>query len=134
MIETPLDKLAYIIEKARAYDAEVAPVDRAPGSDPSDDDDVAILEATPDNPTRQELVAALDALNDDQRIEILALMWVGRGDFDRGEWPDALAQAREIHNAAETRYLVGTPLLGDYLEEAIAALGYPLEDDETGGL
>jgi Protein of unknown function (DUF3775) len=132
MLETPLEQLAYIIEKAREFDAETAPLDSAPGSDPDNDDDAAILEDTSDNPTRQELVAALDALNDDQRIEILALMWLGRGDFDRSEWPDALVQAREVHNAAETQYLVGTPLLGDYLEEAIAALGYPLDDDEQG--
>ncbi len=102
MLQTPLEQLAYIIEKAREYDAETAPVDSNSGSNPSDDNDVAILEATADNPTRQELAAALDALNEDQKIEILALTWLGRGDFDPGEWRDALAQAREIHNATET--------------------------------
>jgi uncharacterized protein DUF3775 len=58
----------------------------------------------------------------------LALMWLGRGDFDRSEWRAALAQAREIHNAHETSYLLGTPLLADYLEEGIAALGFSLQD------
>ena len=61
-------------------------------------------------------------------------MWLGRGDFDAGEWRDALAQAREIHDARETSYLIGTPLLADYLEEALAALGYSLEDQEKGRL
>ena len=122
MLQTPLEQLAYIIEKAREYDAERAPVDSNSGSNPSDDNDVAILEATADNPTRQELAAALDALNEDQKIEILALTWLGRGDFDPGEWRDALAQAREIHNRTETEYLIGTPLLADYLEEAITSL------------
>ncbi len=127
MLNTPIAQLAFIIVKAREFDAETAPVDSDSGSNPSDDGDVAILEATADNPTRQELAAALDALNDDQRIEILALTWLGRGDFDRGEWRKALAQAREIHNAIETEYLIGTPLLGDYLEEAVATLGYSLK-------
>ncbi len=122
MLQTPLEQLAYIIEKAREYDAETAPVDSNSGSNPSDDNDVAILEATAGNPTRQELAAALDALNEDQKIEILALTWLGRGDFDPGEWRDALAQAGEIHNATETEYLIGTPLLADYLEDAIASL------------
>jgi hypothetical protein len=126
MLQISLEQLAHIIEKAREFDAETAPVDDDSGSNPSDDRDVAILEDTNDNPTWQELSGALDALNDDQRIEILALMWLGRGDFDRAEWVDALAQAREVHNAAETEYLIGTPLLADYLEEAIAALGYRL--------
>ena len=128
MLNTPLEQLDYIVEKAREFDAETAPVDSDPGSNPNDDRDVAILEGTPDNPTEQELLAALDALDDDQRIEILALMWLGRGDFDRSEWPDALSQAQEIHNAGETGYLVGTPLLADYLEEGLAALGYSLEE------
>jgi len=134
MLKTPLEQLAYIVEKAREFDAETEPVDSDPGSNPSDDSDVAILEDTDDNPTRQELAGALDALDDDQRIEILALMWLGRGDFDRAGWRDALRQAREIHNAAETEYLIGTPLLADYLEEAIAALGYSLEDYQKGRL
>ncbi len=134
MLTTPLEQLAYIIEKAREFDAQTAPVDSDSGSNPTDDNDVAILEDTADNPTRQELAAALDALDDDQKIEILALTWLGRGDFDRAEWRDALAQAREIHDAGETGYLIGTPLLADYLEEAVAALGYSLEDYQKGRL
>jgi Protein of unknown function (DUF3775) len=128
MLNIPPVQLAYIVEKARAFDAETAPVDTDPDSNPSDDNEVAILEATADNPIQQELSAALNALDDEQRIEILALMWLGRGDFDRSEWRAALAQAREIHNAHETSYLLGTPLLADYLEEGIAALGFSLQD------
>jgi len=134
MLKTPLEQLAYIIEKAREFDAETAPVDADPGSNPSDDNDVSILEDTGDNPTGQELAAALGALDDDQRVEILALMWLGRGDFDRSEWTDALKQAREIHDETETDYLIGTPLLADYLEEALNTLGYSLDDYEKGRL
>jgi hypothetical protein len=130
MLNTPLDQLAYIVEKAREFDAETAPVDSDSGSNPSDDNDVAILEATGDNPTRQELAAALEALDDDQRVEVLALMWVGRGDFDRDEWREALTQARETHNASEIDYLIGTPLLADYLEVGLDVLGYSLDDEQ----
>jgi hypothetical protein len=134
MLAIPLEQLAYIIEKAREFDAETPAVDSDTGSNPSDDNAIGILEDTVDNPTRQELAAALDSLNDDQKTEILALMWLGRGDFDRGEWRDALAQAGETRNASETRYLIGTPLLADYLEEAVSTLGYSLEDYEKGRL
>lgn len=134
MLKIPLDQLAFIIEKAREFDEETAPLDDAEaGSNPSDDRDVAILEDNADNPTQQELAGALQALDEEQRIELLALMWLGRGDFDRSEWHDALKQAREVHNAAETEYLIGTPLLADYLEEGLNTLGYSL-DDETGRL
>jgi hypothetical protein len=134
MLQTPPELLAYIIEKAREFDAETAPVDTASGSNPSDDNDVGVLQATGDNPTEQELAAALNGLDDDQRIELLALTWVGRGDFDRDEWRAALAQAREIHNANETSYLIGTPLLADYLEIGLDLLGRSLEDSEKNRL
>jgi hypothetical protein len=129
MLITPLEKLLYVIEKAREFDAETPEVDSDSGSNPSDDANVAILQDTADNPVQEELVAALDALTDEERVEILALTWLGRGDFDRSEWREALAQAREIHDNSETAYLIGTPLLADYLQEGIAALGHSLADD-----
>jgi Protein of unknown function (DUF3775) len=133
MLTIPLAKLAYIVEKAREYDAEV-PVDpdAATGSDPADDDEREILLDTPDNPTAQELRDAIDGLNIDEREELLALLWLGRGDYDAQSWPEALRQARETRSSTETEYLLGTPLLGDYLEEGVEALGLSLEDFERG--
>jgi Protein of unknown function (DUF3775) len=32
----------------------------------------------------------------------------------------------------KTDYLIGTPLLGDYLEEGLSQLGYSIEDLEIG--
>ena len=73
MLKIPLEQLAYIIEKTREFDVGTPPVDAESGSNPTDDNDVAILEDTGDNPTRQELTA-LDTWGDDQQIEVLALM------------------------------------------------------------
>jgi hypothetical protein len=128
MLATPLEELAFIITKAREFDAETAPVDPDDGSNPSDDNDVAILGDTADNPSREELADAIDLLNDDQKAELLGLMWIGRGDFEASEWASAIAQARDSLDDRVTEYLIGTPLLGDYLEEALAALGYSLEE------
>jgi hypothetical protein len=127
MLTIPLEKLAYIIEKAREFDAEVEPVDDNPGSNQADDAGVAILEDTPDNPIQAELTEMLNDLNVDEQAEMLALLWVGRGDFGPAEWADALRQARERRNERETLYLVGTPMLGDLLEQGLAELGYSLE-------
>lgn len=134
MLTISLEKLAYIVEKAREYDAEVPPVDRdyEEGSDAVDDDEREILLDTPDNPTAQELRDAIDGLNVDEREELLALMWLGRGDYDARGWPEALQQARDALSSTETEYLLGTPLLGDFLEEGVEALGLSLEDFERG--
>jgi hypothetical protein len=134
MLTIPLEKLAYIIIKAREYDAEVPPVDEASGSNPSDDADRDILEETSENPTYQELVDAINGMSDLERIELLALTWLGRGDYGKAEWREALEEARRVHDAKETDYLVGTPLLADYLEEGLSQFGYSIGDYEIGRL
>ena len=131
MLTIPLETLAYIIEKAREFDAEV-PSDVEEGSNAADDDERQILLDTPDNPTEQELRDAIDGLGVPERQELLALMWLGRGDYDAASWSEALQQARETGSATETDYLLGTPLLGDYLEEGVSALGLSLEDFQRG--
>lgn len=129
MLTIPEETIAFIVEKAREYGAEVLPVDEESGSNPTDDDSRDILEATADNPARRELVGAIRALNEDQLVELLALAWLGRGDFTAEEWPAALDEARERHDRREPEYLASTPLLASYLEEGLALLGY---GEETG--
>ena len=108
------------------------PVDEDSGSNPSDDAEWDVLEAGADNPTYQELVDGINSLSDPERIELLALTWLGRGDYSKEEWREALKEARRIHDEKETDYLIGTPLLADYLEEGLSQLGYSIEDFEIG--
>lgn|SRR4051794_17555086 len=124
------DTLSFIIEKAREYDAETAPVDADSGSNPADDAQRDILEDTVDNPTREELVGALEGLNDAQRIELLAMMLIGRGDYEASAWAEAVRQARDSADDRLIEYLIETPLFGDYLASAandlgIAVIEYP---------
>jgi hypothetical protein len=129
-----LEKLAFIIEKAREFDAESAPVNENERADGEDERLEAILDETRSNPTYRELVASIESLNDDERDEIIALTWLGRGDFSKQEWRQAKATAHERHNGREAQYLAGTPLLADYLEEAASQLGYSLEEFELDRL
>jgi len=131
MLTIPLEKLAYIVTKAREFDAEVPPVDEDSGSNPSDDAERDVLEFGANNPTHQELTDAIDSLSDRERVELLALTWLGRGDYTK-EWREILEEAHRVHDERETQYLVGTPLLADYLEEALSQLGYWLEEFEIG--
>jgi len=133
MLAIPLERLGFIIAKAREFDAEV-PVepDATTGSDPPDDDERQVLLDTPDNPTEQELRDAIDGLGRPERQELLALMWLGRGDYDAESWREALRQAGETADANLTDYMVGTPLLADYLKEGAAALDLSLDDFERG--
>jgi len=134
MLTIPLERLAYIIEKAREFDAESAPINENSRADGDDEEIVEILDETRSNPTYQEFVGAIDSLNDDERDEVVALTWIGRGDFSKDEWRGAKSAAHERHNGREAAYLAGTPLLADYLEEAVSQLGYSLEEFEVGRL
>jgi len=134
MLTISLEKLFYIVEKAREFDAEVPGETGDTESSAADDDEREILLDTPNNPTAQELRAALGSLNADERDELLALMWVGRGDFDGSSWSDALALARQQRTDREPDYLMGTPLLADYLEAGVDALGLSLEEFEKNRL
>lgn len=127
-LTTSIDKLCFIVVKAKEFDAKVDVVEPDPGGNPSDDADREVLEDYPDDPTYQELYDAIAMLNDDEQIEVLALTWLGRGDYDGDEWKQALADAAAAHNASEPGYLIGTPLLGDYLEEGLDKLGHSCGD------
>jgi hypothetical protein len=122
----------YIIVKAREYDEKVAPTDPDSGSNPADDREVDVLEEDADDTVEQELEAALTALNVDEQLDLMALTWLGRGDFE--SFAQARQEAQDIRDKHFASYLMGTPKLGDYLEEALAQLGYSLEDFEKNRL
>lgn len=134
MLKINLEKVCYIIVKAREFDGKVEIADPEPGSNPSDDKNIDVLEDLPDDPTLDELIGAIRVLNDDETLDLVALNWIGRGDYTAKELVDARRQAQEIPMNDRARYLVGTPQLGDYLEEGLSALGHSCEEYEIGRL
>ena len=71
----------------------------------------------------QELRDLIRDLNVDEAAELVALAWIGRGDFDAAEWTEAVEEAKRRGNRRTAAYLLGLPLLGDYLEEGLEAIG-----------
>jgi hypothetical protein len=61
-------------------------------------------------------------LDTDQQITLVALMWLGRGDFSAEEWKAALLEATRSWNTRTSEYLTGTPMVADYLEEGLQQL------------
>jgi hypothetical protein len=121
--------VSYIILKAREFDAKVEPVEEAPGSDEADDGERIVLEDFSDDPTLQELKEAIDDLDEDAAHELVALMWIGRGTYDQEDWEEAVETARVEATHSTSDYLVGTPQLGDFLEEGLVAMGYEFDPD-----
>ena len=122
--------MAQILAKARQFDVEDVVTDPDPGSNASDVAMVSVLEDYTDDPVRTELTAIIRGLNQDEQIDLVALAWLGRGDGDLDIWDDIRAEASRAHNRRTAEYLLGMPLLGDYLEEALAQLGHCSEEFE----
>ena len=82
-----------------------------------------VLEDHEDDPTFQELTTFINALNEDEQIDLVALTWLGRGDATINEWDELRAEAARLHNNRTAAYLLGKPMLGDHLEEGLAQFG-----------
>jgi hypothetical protein len=128
------DKVCHIIVKARQFDVKEAQSDPDSGSNASDDGMTDVLEDTPEDPAYRELTAFIRSLDEEEQIWLVALAWIGRGTYDVGELDEALRVAREQHNKRTAQYLTGLPLLGDYLEEGLAAFGRDCAAFEMGRL
>jgi hypothetical protein len=134
MLEIAPDKVAHVIVKAREYDAKVGTWDDTARSGDAEDDPSSILEDYANDPTRAELAAFIDGLNVDEQVNLVALAWIGRGTFAPEELDEAVETARSERVSATSKYLMGIPLLADYLEEGLERLGISVEDAEKGVL
>lgn len=128
MIDLNPDIVCAVILAAREFQAkeEVVIPDREFG--PADDWALQVLADHAGDLTYREAKEIIEDLEPDQQASLVALMWVGRGDYDIDEWDDALETARDEATDRTVDYLLATPLAADYLEEALAQLGYDCEE------
>ena len=119
-----LESVAAIVDAARAVQEgeESGAVERGEeeeeGLDAEDDE----------NMDEDALRAFIADLNEDEQASLIALAWIGRGDYTGEEFEEArnLAKERNVRDPAE--YLLGIDMLGDMLEEGLSELGLSLED------
>jgi hypothetical protein len=132
--ESPLtispEKVCFIIMKAKEFDAKDEVTEPNPGSNPADDRDIEVLEDHKDDPVVEELTSLINSLSEDEQIDLVALAWLGRDDYSATDWPAVREEAARAHNQRTADYLLGTPLLGDFLEEGLSMLGYSCEEFE----
>jgi hypothetical protein len=124
-------KVGFVIIKAREIAAKVAAWDDGATSD---HDAESILEDFSDDATQAELKEFIRDLNEDEQVSLVALAWIGRGSFGPEELEEALTTARSERTNRTEDYLLGIPLLPDYLEEGLDRLGYSVEDAEDEAL
>ncbi|MDH3715890.1 MAG: DUF3775 domain-containing protein [Gammaproteobacteria bacterium] len=122
MLNIDRDTLQAIMDKSREFHAkEAVSIPEVPTS-PTDDWAMQVLADHADDAVYSEAAGIIRDLEPDQQVGLVALMWVGRGDFDASEWDDAFDYAADAHNERTAEYLLATPLLSDYLREGLDAL------------
>lgn len=92
---------------------------------------VDVLEDTGDDPVVQEISGFIAAMTEEEQIDLVALMRLGRGDGSIEEWDDLRREAAEGRNGRTARYLLGEPLLGDYLADGLDQFGLSWSDERT---
>jgi hypothetical protein len=126
------EKVFFIIAKAREFDVKDVVTDPDSGSNATDDAMLSVLEDHADDPVLEELTGFISALDVDEQTDLVALAWFGREDSALEDWDEIRAEAQRAHNKRTASYLLGMPLLGDHLEEAMSQLGFSHEDYEMG--
>ena len=125
------DQVAFLIEKARQFDAKDIASDPDSGSNGADDDMIDVLEDNGGDPVLREIYGFIAALTEDEQIDLVALMRLGRGDGSIEEWDELRKEAADGRNGHTARYLLGEPLLGDLLAEGLDAFGIDWTDERT---
>ncbi len=124
-------KVCFVIEKSRELLSEDVGAE-PDASDAADDGKRVMLTDEAGGSIRYELVEFLKDLDVDESAALVALAWIGRGDFEPEDWKSAVAQARERALGPTWKYLIGISLLPDYLEDALSSFGRSCEAFESG--
>ena len=120
------EKVCFVIVKARELESEDEGVE-ADASNPTDDEFVSIMTDSAFTTVRAEVAEFIDAMDEDEQSELVALAWLGRGDFGVEDWDANLRLAREQRTAKTSDYLLGMPLLSSLLEDGLDRFGESCE-------
>ncbi len=128
MLNINPDIVCVIITKAHEFHAKEGVVIPEEPSNPGDDWARQVLADHIDDLTYTEVTMAINDLEPGQQVELVALMWLGRGDYEVEDWQTALQDAGESWTPRTAEYIITKPLVANYLEEGLALLGYSCED------
>ncbi|MEM1384011.1 MAG: DUF3775 domain-containing protein [Pseudomonadota bacterium] len=127
MLSLSLTTVAWIIQRAREFDV------RVPADTPEDEGDNPLgpLVEREGDALEAELTAWIEDLTDTQRAELVAIFWLGRDDEDASEFPALVQEARDQQGRGTARYLLGSPMLPDYVEAGLERLGIDVTEVES---
>jgi hypothetical protein len=125
------EKVGFLIEKTREFDVKEGNADSDSGSNGADDNMIDVLDDNGDDPVAREITGFISAMTEEEQIDLVALMRLGRGDGTIEEWDDLRREAADGRNKHTASYLLGEPMISDYLAEGLDAFGLTWADERT---
>lgn len=117
------EKVCALIEAAREI-AGVVPTTASDRTTTGDDSGLVTMEGDPDTDIRRrEAIEFIAGLNVEEQLNLLALIWLGRGDYDISEWDEALSTAEGRIAARDPDFMLGDAALPQYLGDGLEAFG-----------
>lgn len=117
------EKVCDLIEAAREI-AGIVPSTAGDKTTTGDDSKLETIEGDPDTDVRRiEAISFIAGLNVEEQTDLLALIWLGRGDYDIDEWDDAVSEAEARIAARDPDYMLGDAALPEYLGDGLEAFG-----------
>jgi hypothetical protein len=124
MLNVNGESVCRLIELSRAFQAQESDAFQDDVSDPIDEyAAIQRLAAHEDDVSLAEFRTVIEDLEPDQQTEVVALLWLGRGDFQEAEWEDAKRLAWDEWTPNTADYLIGHPMLPEYLTAGLAVFG-----------
>src|SRR6202023_2205853 len=99
-----VEKVGFLIEKTREYDVKEGATDPDSGSNGADDNMIDVLADDGGDPVAREITGFINAMTEDEQIDLVALMRLGRGDGSIDEWDDPRRGAADGRDTATARY------------------------------
>jgi len=128
------EKVCFLIVKAREFDVQDVDTEQEDGANATDDRMIDVLEESADNPVEQEIRVFIAEMGEDEKADLIGLLRLGRGDGTMEEWAALRAEDMREHAGNVAAYLLGEPMLGDYLEEGLSQFGMSCAEFEIGRL
>ncbi|WP_428659593.1 DUF3775 domain-containing protein [Reyranella sp.] len=128
------EKVCFLIVKAREFDVQDVDTELEDGANATDDGMIDVLEDSSDNPVEEEIRVFIAEMDEDEKADLIGLLRLGRGDGTMEEWAAMRAEDMREHAGNVAAYLLGEPMLGDYLEEGLSQFGMSCTEFEIGRL
>jgi hypothetical protein len=121
------ETLCGLIALAREFQAKEEVCIPQDQDSPSEDWALQMLADHGNDPTVSGFTGIVREFSERQRAELVALMWLGRGDYSADEWEEAVDEALGDYSMRAAEYVLAHPMVSDHLEEGLIALDLPCD-------